>query len=104
MTYDGKKVWTEEDFDYSKAQAGDLVEQAVVDNAMDCLPPVCMTSCCSQMGEPWSTRLDENTGRYRSTFATFTRVAGEWPEGIWKYCGDCFAGEIEMRGKEPAYC
>ena len=42
MLYEGKEVWTEETFSYQKVQVGDYVEQAVVDNAMDCLPPACM--------------------------------------------------------------
>lgn len=40
----GKPVLTEDTFDYATARVGDYVEQAVVDNAMDCLPPACMTS------------------------------------------------------------
>ena len=50
MMYEGKEVWTEENFSYQTVKVGDYVEQAVVDNAMDCLPPACMTSRCSQMG------------------------------------------------------
>ena len=37
MLYQGKKVWTEDAFDYQKVQIGDYVEQAIVDNAMNCL-------------------------------------------------------------------
>ena len=81
MTYNGKKVW-EDDFEYSTAQVGDYVAQSVVDNAMDCLPPACMRADCSQMGEPYSHREDPDTGKWRPTFATFKRVAGEWPNGI----------------------
>ena len=42
MTYNGKKVWTQDTFDYDKVQIGDYVEAAIVMDAMDCLPPVCM--------------------------------------------------------------
>lgn len=104
MVYQGKEVWTQENFDYSKVQIGDYVEQAVVDNAMDCLPPACMRSDCSQMGEPYSHREDPETGKLRATYATFKRVVGEWPNGIWQYCGHCFCGENVERGKDPAYC
>lgn len=104
MMYQGKRVWTQEDFDYDKVQIGDYVEQAVVDNAMDCLPPACMRSDCSQMGEPYSHRKDPETGKLRATYATFKRVAGEWPDGIWQYCGHCFCGENVERGKDPFYC
>ena len=102
MTYNGKEVLTPETFSYAKAQVGDYVSQAVVDNAMDLLPPACMTSACSQMGEPYSTRLDPDSGRYRETFATFRRVT-EGRDGIWQYCGHCFAGENVERGTEPPF-
>ena len=104
MLFEGKEVWTEETFDYQKVQIGDYVEQAVVDNAMDCLPPACMTAECSQMGEPYSHRADPSTGRWRATYATFKRVGGKWPNSIWQYCGHCFRGENVERGKDPIYC
>ena len=50
--YNGKEVFTQETFRYSTAKIGDYVEQAVVDDAMDMLPPACMTSRCAQIGEP----------------------------------------------------
>ena len=103
MMYEGKEVWTEENFSYQTVKVGDYVEQAVVDNAMDCLPPACMTSRCSQMGEPYSHREDPETGEFRATYATFKRVGGEWPHSIWQYCGHCFRGENVERGKDPGY-
>lgn len=75
MMYEGKEVWTQENFSYQDVKIGDYVEQAVVDDAMDCLPPACMTSRCSQMGEPYSHREDPETGEFRATYATFKRVA-----------------------------
>ena len=104
MLYEGKEVWTEETFSYQTVQVGDYVDQAVVDNAMDCLPPACMTSQCSQMGEPYSHREDPETGKWRATYATFKRGGGEGPNGIWQYCGHCFRGENVERGKDPVYC
>lgn len=74
MTYNGKEVLGPDTFDYGKARIGDYVDQNVVDDAMDCLPPACMTSSCAQMGEPYSTRQDPDTGRWRNTYATFRRV------------------------------
>lgn len=98
-TYNGKEVLDKDDFHYNTAKPGDYVTQEVVDDAMDCLPPVSMSARCSQMGEPYSTRLDEKTGKWRNTYATFRKVAGEWPDGIWEYCGHCFCGETEERGQ-----
>ena len=103
MIYNGKKVWTEDEFSYETVKVGDYVEQAVVDNAMDLLPPACMRSDCSQVGEPYSHRQDPNTGKWRATYSTFKKVGGEWPNGIWQYCGTCFRGENEERGKDPVY-
>ena len=104
MMYEGKEVWTQENFSYQDVKIGDYVEQAVVDDARDSLPPACMTSRCTQMGEPYSHREDPETGEWKATYATFKRVGGEWPNGIWQYCGHCFRGENVERGKDPVYC
>ena len=98
-TYNGKPVMDEGEFDTSTAKIGDLVTQAVVDDFMDCLPPACMRSDCSQLGEPYSMREDPNTGKYRNTYLTFKRIAS----GIWMYCGNCFRGENVERGKNPVW-
>lgn len=98
MTWNGKDVLDTDEFDYSTAKPGDYVTQAVVDDAMDCLPPACMGGRCSQMGEPYSTKYDKRSGKWRNTYATFRKVHGEWPNGIWEYCGHCFCGETEERG------
>lgn len=102
MTYQGKTVYTSETFSYAEAQIGDYVTQEVVDDAMDCLPPACMTSECAQLGEPYSHREEPETGRWRPTFATFKRVT-YGRDGIWQYCGHCFRGENVERGIEPPY-
>lgn len=104
MEYQGKKVWTEDDFSYENACIGDYVEQTVVDNAMNCLSPACMRADCAQLGEPYSHREDPETGKWKATYATFKKVAGEWPNAIWQYCGHCFRGENVERGKDPVYC
>ena len=103
LIWNGKEVTDEDDFSYATAKPGDYVTQAVVDDAMDCLPPVSMSVRCSQMGSPYSSKLDEKTGKYRNTYATFRKVGGEFPNGIWEYCGHCFCGETEERGKNVPY-
>ena len=45
---DDKEVYTGDTFDYGKAKIGDYVSQDVVDNAVNCLPPACMRSDCTQ--------------------------------------------------------
>lgn len=94
---ENQHVWTKSEFatlrSISELKIGDLVEQAIVDDFMDCLPPACMTSRCAQLGEPYSMRMDE-AGTCRKTYLTFTRVSNN----VFRYCGDCFIGEIERRG------
>lgn len=98
-TYNNKPVIQEGEFDTSTAKIGDYVSQAVVDDFMDCMPPACMSSRCSQLGEPYSMRKDPDTGNYRNTYLTFTRIA----PGVWMYCGNCFRGEITERGEDPVW-
>lgn len=73
--YNGKPIFTQENFNYSEAKIGDYVEQAVVDDAMDCLPPASMSARCAQMGEPYSHREDPETGRLRPTYYTFRGIS-----------------------------
>lgn len=104
MIYDGREVLTQDTFRYSEARPGDLVEAEVVMEAMDCLPPACMTLRCAQLGEPYSHRQEPDTGRWRATYATFRCLQGGWDKGVWEYRGHCFRGETEERGEDPAYC
>lgn len=76
---------------------GDLVEEEIVDDIINCLLPACMRSDCVQLGEPISMRLDDE--QIRNTYATFKNIA----KGIWEYCGDCFRGENVQRGTEITY-
>lgn len=104
MLYNGKEVWTQETFDYATVKIGDYVDAAVVMDAMELLPPACMSLKCAQMGEPYSSREDPDAGGYRPVFATFKCVEGGWNSGVWMYCGHCFRCETEERGKDPVYC
>lgn len=99
MTYNGKVVIAGEDFSFSTVKVGDYVEQEVVDYAMDIMPPACMASYCSQIGEPYSHKIDPLTGNLRATYATFKKVG----KGVWEYCGHCFRAENKERGEEPPY-
>lgn len=104
MIRNDKEIFTQDTFEYEKAQIGDLVEAAVVMDAMNCMPPVCMSLSCSQLGEPYSHREDSQKGKWRATYATFKCLSGDWNEGVWEYKGNCFAGETTERGKDPVYC
>lgn len=102
MVYQGKEVLMQDTFSYETARPGDFVEQAVVDDAMNCMPPAYMTGRCSQMGAPHSHRLDPQTSHWRATYATFKRCLDA--SGVWEYCGYCFQGETVERGREPVFC
>lgn len=90
------KDWEAAESFEKAASPGDLVEEAIVWEFLNCLPPVTNRSHLMQCGEPYSHELDPETKRWRGTFATFHRTH----EG-WVYCGNCFAGEItEPKNKE----
>lgn len=104
MTYNGKEVNTRDTFSYDTAQVGDLVEAEFVMDMMDLLPPACMRLGCAQVGEPYSHRQDPETGKWRATYSTFKCLTGNFVDGVWEYCGNCFRGETTERGKDPVYC
>ena len=79
------EIFTSETFRYEAAKPGDYVVEAVVDEAINCLPPAFLSSACAQMGCPYSHREDPKTGRWRATYATFKRCPDV--PGIWEYCG-----------------
>lgn len=67
------------------ANPGDYVEECIIDQMRDCLPPACMNSGFLQMGEPYSHELDPDTGKWKPTFMTFKKDGQHWT-----YCGNCF--------------
>ena len=86
--YDGRKVYNQSwIFGIDTLNVGDLVEQEIVDDIVDCMPPACMRNDCTQCGEPSYFAKDEN-GRCRDTYSTFKKIA----DRTWEYCGDCFKG------------
>lgn len=94
--YEGKKVYNEDWWFYDAADIGDLVEEEIPEYAGNCVPPAWYSGSMIQCGEPYSSRFDEKNDKWRNTYATFIKVA----DGIWKWCGNCFRGETEERGKE----
>lgn len=70
---------------------GCLVDDELIDYAINVLPPVTMTYNMVQIGEPYSHRMDKN-GKYRPTYSTFVKTN----EG-WVYAGHCFKGEYINR-------
>lgn len=80
-------IYTPDNFLFEKAQVGDLVNEAVIDNVIGILPPAYLTATCVQTGEPVATRKDTD-GRYRYVYHTFNRL----DKDLWVYKGCCFIG------------
>lgn len=89
------KMW-EEAGDFGKiADPGDYVEECIVDDFRDAVPPASMKAGYLQCGEPYSHEYVEEHDWYAPTFATFVREGDQW-----KYCGNCFLGKTEPPRKE----
>ena len=61
--WNGRKLISMEDWtgNFSDiASPGDLVDEEIVDEMINCVPPACMKSSCTQCGEPYSHKEDEN--------------------------------------------
>lgn len=95
--YNGKHVWNYDWLYCDALRPGDYVEDEIVDSFMNALPPACMSASCSQLGEPYSTRIID--GVAKNTYLTFKRI----DKNTWEFCGDCFRGESVQRGELPVY-
>jgi hypothetical protein len=93
-TYNGKPVYNMDTWLYDGAEIGDLVEEEVIDEVINCLPPACDRRDCVQLGEPAGSKVEG------TTYETFKKV----DENTWAYCGQCFRGENIPRGTDIAYC
>lgn len=74
---------------------GDEVDEAIVDNFLEMLPPALYNSHLMQMGEP-NEHLPDDDGKYKATYMTFERIADKW-----YYRGYCFLGETANRHRFP---
>lgn len=95
--YNGKRVLNEDLMYFDALEIGDLVEDVIIENGRNTLPPACDRSDCIQFGEAYSTRIDDD-GKWKTTYLTFKKVT----DGIWEFCGDCFRGENAQTGERPA--
>lgn len=95
--YNGKRVYNEDLMYFDALEIGDLVEEVIIENGRNTLPPACDRSDCMQFGEAYSTRIDDD-GKWKTTYLTFKKVT----DGIWEFCGDCFRGENTQTGERPA--
>lgn len=87
--------WERADSFYKAAEPGDTVDEAIVNEFRDILPPASMHWGYLQVGEPASHVEDEN-GTWRATYPTF-----HVQNGAWVYCGECFLNETVDRSDIP---
>ena len=67
--------WRDSKLDlYNYLQKNDKVNEGLVDEILNCLPPATHTSRCVQLGEPYDHCPATGIGRY----ATFHKKNGEW--------------------------
>lgn len=70
------------------AKPGDAVVEEIVDEFVNCLPPMVFERDFVQAGEAYGTGYDPKQGRMRMTYITFKRKDRQW-----YYCGCCFYRE-----------
>lgn len=81
------------------ARVGDLVGADVVEYFAICVPPLVLKEGFLQCGEVADYEYDEE-GKWHGTYITFVYDHIENSRGVWKYCGECFQGETEDKGKD----
>lgn len=90
--YNGKRVLNMDYWSYDRP-IGSLVEEDIVMEAANCVPPRNFSNGYIQCGEPHSTKKEGNT------YATFVRVN----DNIWEWKGNCLAGKEEESGTAIPY-
>lgn len=85
-------------FGIDALQVGSYVEEEIVEELRNCLPPACDRSSCMQLGEAAMHALDERR-IIRPLFHTFKKIK----ENTWEYCGACFRGENTSEFSELPY-
>lgn len=84
------------DFD-SYVEIDDEVDEAIVQNFLEMLPPAYNSSVYMQMGEV-NAYLPDEKGSIRPTYMTFEKENGKW-----YYRGYCFLGMNKNRRRFPSY-
>jgi len=87
--------WRDSGLDLSDyVPVGREVDEAIVDEMMNCVPPHRMMGGYLQVGEPYADALDERSqpAKYRPTYATFHKMSKDG-NYVWIYAGHCFSGD-----------
>lgn len=84
-----KKAWDKSHQDFTcLANAGDTVDEDIVQYFRDCLPPVAHNATYLQCGEPYTHDVNPKNTCYEPAFITFVKE-----NNTWRYKGICFLGE-----------
>jgi len=77
------------------------VDEALVDDQLNCVPPRSHKAGYVQVGEPYADAFDTRDGqeRYRPTYATFHKKTKDG-RSVWIYAGHCFADDDVNRVPE----
>lgn len=77
----------------SLVRVGDMVDEQIVEEFRDCLPPVAYNGRYLQCGEPYTHEFNPKTRKWEPAFITFAKDVG-----VWVYKGICFYKEYEDVG------
>ena len=88
------EMWAEAGSFDRVAKAGDSVDDVIVEQFRNALPPVYNGENFMQAGGAYSHILVKDLGVYAPTYATFKRyVMPTHPDGIWVYLGNCLRND-----------
>lgn len=77
----------------SLVRVGDMVDEQIVEEFRDCIPPVAYNGRYLQCGEAYTHKFNYKTQKYEPAFMTFAKDVG-----VWVYKGICFYREYEDVG------
>lgn len=77
----------------SLVRVGDMVDEQIVEEFRDCLPPIAYNGRYLQCGEAYTHKFNYKTQKYEPAFITFAKDVG-----VWVYKGICFYKEYEDVG------
>ena len=77
----------------SLVRVGDIVDEQIVEEFRDCIPPVAYNARYLQYGEAYTHKFNPKTQKYEPAFMTFAKEVG-----LWVYKGICFYKEYEDVG------
>lgn len=91
------KMWEEAGSFDRVAVPGDIVDEEIVEEMMNNVPPLYYHSSYRQCGEPANHCKVPERDWYAPTYTTFKKNT----DGVWVYVGECFKGESKHQSNTP---